>query len=329
MNKQTHKYQHKIPQVYMKAWAHSDDEIFVYRKEGILNVFELINNELINNNDDVILNNKDFFFSGKSKKISEFGGENDFYTITKDSLICTEDDLKRIKNGEERILDIEHGWQTLENTWNSSVKNIINNTTNTTKFTVGNFRKTEIISFMISMLFRGSKDVENFKKTVNLLMDSDELISQAHKSIIKVCLEELETFSKDALLGEERKLFQGEGLLYKISEIFIENFNIMFCKAPKDIDFITSDNPCVYETTWIKDKNGNIKNKNNNNKTLTMAVTPKIIMVLLFDKEKSKKYKICRFEKEEVKNFNRMLLENSYEWVMSNKSNIFDLLAKL
>ncbi|MFQ8630461.1 MAG: DUF4238 domain-containing protein [Intestinibacter bartlettii] len=321
--KQTHVYQHKIPQVYMREWQHSKNKIFVYKKEQILNGFKgLQENKIIPSYEIVKI-----LFSGKSKEIDCFGGENDFYTIKEDSLICTENDLKRIKNGEERILDIEHGWTSLENKWNSLVKNIINNT-NTKKLSIGSFKKDEIINFIISMFFRGNNGIENFKNTIIKIIESEETIDKKDKFLMEMALTNIDKFAKDALLGEVRKLFDNNGILYNISKIFREDFNIVFCKATDGVDFITSDNPCVSEYTLFRDKKGVIKDAGNK-KSIVMPITPKIVAMLLLDKGNNNKYKICKLEEENVKNFNRMLLENSNEWVISNNSNIFEQLCDI
>lgn len=105
------KYQHLIPKVYMKQWQS--------RKE-----------KNTNKNMDVYVYKYDkdkIFETGEEVNINGIGGINDYHTITKDSLFVTIEDLKRIKNGELRLLDIEDGWQKkLENGWQSIINKINN-----------------------------------------------------------------------------------------------------------------------------------------------------------------------------------------------------------
>ena len=129
------KYQHLIPKVYMKQW-------------------QSIKVKNTNKYMDVYLCKYDkakIFETGEEVNINGIGGINDYHTITKDSLFVTIEDLKRIKNGELRLLDIEDGWQKkLENGWQSIINKINNDILKAKKTQINAFKKKEIINYEVN-----------------------------------------------------------------------------------------------------------------------------------------------------------------------------------
>lgn len=314
---ETYKYQHKIPQVYMKYWTYSNNKnVYVYERKRIFKSLEKCKNIRY-------IEDMKNMFMGTSYHTSKIGGEDDFYTIFEYSLICNEEDRKRVSLGEKRILDIEKGWHDMENRWTSIVKGIESNTDNN-KYLIGEFKKEEIISFIISMVFRGEKGIENFKKILKQGLSYAD-INDSDRRIVINAIDNIQILAKEALLGEMRKSFDNDGIINKVTQIFIENCTLLISKAIGDIEFITSDNPSVFSEIAVKDKEKNIKSKG---KILTMPVTPKIAISILLNSEGNKKYKVQNLEDERVKNFNEMMLENSHEYVISNKNNIFDYIVK-
>lgn len=317
-NIETHKYQHKIPQVYMRYWRYLDkkEKVYVHKKKHIFESLEKCKNFRY-------IEDKKRMFMGTSNYINKIGGEDNFYTIFEYSLICTEEDKQRIASGEKRILDIENGWHRMENKWNSIVKGIENNTNNN-KVLIGELKKEEIMSFMISMLFRGEKGIENFKEILKQgLLNMD--INDSDRKMLIYAIDNIDILAKEALLGEMRKFFDNDGIINKINKIFIENCTLVISKAEGDIEFITSDTPSVFSEMIIKDKENNIIGRGRN---LNMPITPKIAISVLLNNKGNKKYRVEHLEDERVKNFNEMMLENSKKYVISNKNNIFDYIVK-
>ena len=255
----------------------------------------------------------------------KIGGENDFYTIFKDSFICDEEDKKRFEHGESRILDIEHGWNKIENTWPSMVKTIESYINNSSKFLLTEFKRKEIIYFAMTMYVRGNKGVEKFKEILKEFVDK-KYINFSDKEIedINEIINAEEKERKQFLLREMRKLFNEDGLIYRIYKFYEENATLLIDKAKGNIKFITSDNPTFKAYTTIKDKNDSVKARGY---TIAMPVTPNILVHIVGNKYKGKKYKISELEDKEVIRVNQMIFENSEEFILSDRSNIFDSLA--
>lgn len=312
-NKDTHVYQHKIPQVYMKYWSHlkdKDKRVYVYETSEV-------KKSLIRSRYESSIQGKKSMFEVEDVSTSTVGGENDFYTIFKDSFICNEEDKKRIESGEIRILDIENNLSKIENKWTSIADGIINNTSNNKKL-LKEFKKKEIIYFTMTMYFRGNKGVEKMKDLLIDLILNPNLstnLNNQYREILTEILKEEEKFSKEFLLNELRKLFDNEGLIYKLYKLIEENCTIIFSRAKGNIKFITSDNPSL--KAKIKDKG----------EVITMAVTPNIIIDIVLNSERNKQYKVFDLDDKGVINFNQMIFENSKEFVISNVSNIFDSIA--
>ena len=77
--------------------------------------------------------------------------------------------MKRIKNGELRLLDIEDGWQKkLENGWQSIINKINNDILKAKKTQINAFKKKEIINFIICMEYREGKGIDIMKAYIIL-----------------------------------------------------------------------------------------------------------------------------------------------------------------
>lgn len=309
----THKYQHKIPKVYMKYWSHSKGEekmVYVYKTSEVKKSF-------IRSHYEKSIEKIKSMFEVEAVSTGEIGGEIDFYTIFEDSLICNEEDKKRIELGEIRILDIEKGLGKIENKW-TSIVNCIRSYTDNNKSVLKEFKKKEIIYFVMTMYFRGNKGVEKFKNLLIDLISNPNLstnLNDQDREIMTKILKEEEEFSKAALLNEIRKLFNNEGLIYKLYKLIEESCTIVFSKAKGNIKFITGDNPSL--KVQFKDKD----------EVIVMAVTPNIIINIVLNSKGNKQYKVFDLDDKGVINFNQMIFENSKEFVISNVSNIFDSIA--
>lgn len=294
-------YQHLIPRVHMKQWASridkekgKDAEVFVYRhsKEKPLE-------------------------NGIEINTKEIGGIEDYHTITKDSLFITEEDLKRISNGEERILDIEDGWQKqLENNWLSIVNKINNDVLQTRKQSIQEFKKDEIITFMVCMMYRGFKGKDIYRKYIL----NSILKFNLGKEFIEFYIQDDEII-KSHLLSSMRGFIEGKSdiLITKMCELHIDNTTIAFMIAPDEIEFITTDNPS-FECKM------SILNKGVSGTVHIMPITPKVALILLRDSDKEGKYKIIKPDIQTVKNLNKVMIESSVEFIISSKENISSML---
>ena len=299
------KYQHLIPRVHMKQWASrinkekgKDAEVFVYKyiKEKPLE-------------------------NGIEINTKEIGGIEDYHTITKDSLFLTEDDLKRISNGEERILDIEDGWQKqLENNWLSLVNKINNDVLQTRKQSIQEFKKEEIITFMVCMMYRGFKGIEIYRRYILDIIIKLNLGKELEGKFIEFYIQDDEII-KNHLLSSMRDFIEGkpDTLITKMCELHIDNTTIAFMIAPDEIEFITTDNPS-FECTM------SFLNKEGSGTVHIMPITPKVALILLKDSDKDGKYKIIKSDIQTVKNLNKVMIESSVEFIISSKENISEFI---
>lgn len=299
------KYQHLIPRVHMKQWASrinkekgKDAEVLIYKHNK--------ENPLANG---IEINTKDI------------GGIEDYHTITEYSPFLTEDDLKRISNGEERILDIEDGWQKqLENNWQSLVNKINNDVLQTKKQFIQEFKKDEIITLMVCMMYRGFKGIDVVREYVSDIILKLNLGKDLEEKFIEFYIQDNEVI-KNHLLSSMRSFIQGkpDTLIAKMCELHIDNTTIAFMIAPDDIEFITTDNPS-FECTM------SFLNKEGGGTVHIMPITPKVALILLRDSDKEGKYKIIKSDIQTVKNLNKVMIESSVEFIISSKENISSML---
>ncbi|MFR0019469.1 MAG: DUF4238 domain-containing protein [Paraclostridium sp.] len=295
------KYQHLVPRVYLKNWASRIDT-----SKGKKNKIVYINR----------YNKNNIFMDGLEVSTFEFGGINEYHTLTKDSLYLKEEYKQRIEDNETRILDIEHKLGVLENSWALLFKWIENNIGNTTKEKIPEYKKEQIISCVILMAYRGFKGTDLMKKDVlNLLswIKDEKLNSIIHDIYIK-----WNEFSKDHLLEYRDKYLDGEnGIITRVCEYRSSRCKIRFLVSPEGMEFLTSDNPS-FECE--------ITTNNGVSTTHIMPITKKIVIMLLNQDEKDGKYEIHRMTEDEVKNLNRSIVDKSYEYVVSNRTNIREIL---
>ncbi|MEG1142666.1 MAG: DUF4238 domain-containing protein, partial [Clostridia bacterium] len=188
------KYQHLVPRVHMKQWASrikkekgKDAEVFIYKH-----------------------NKENPLENGIEINTKEIGGIEDYHTITKDSPFLTEDDLKRISNGEERILDIEDGWQKqLENNWQSLVNKINNDVLQTKKQSIQEFKKDEIITFMVCMMYRGFRGIDVVREYISDIILKLNLGKELEEKFIEFYIQDNEVI-KNHLLSSMRSFIEGK-----------------------------------------------------------------------------------------------------------------------
>lgn len=299
------KYQHLIPRVHMKQWASrinkdkgKDAEVFVYTYSK---------GKTLDN--------------GIETNTKEIGGIEDYHTITKDSLFITEEDLNRISNGEERILDIEDGWQKqLENNWLSLVNKINNDILKTRKQSIAEFKKDEIITFMVCMMYRGFKGIYIFRKFITDAILELNLGKELEENLFEFYIQDDEMI-KNHLLSSMRGFVENKAntLIMKMCELHIKNTTIAFMVAPDNIEFITTDNPSL-ECTM------NFLNKEGSGKVHIMPISPRVALILLKDSDKEGKYKIIKSDIDTVKSLNKVMIESSVGFIISSKKSIKDFI---
>ena len=297
------KYQHLIPKVYMKQWQS--------RKE-----------KNTNKNMDVYVYKYDkdkIFETGEEVNINGIGGINDYHTITKDSLFVTIEDLKRIKNGELRLLDIEDGWQKkLENGWQSIINKINNDILKAKKKQINAFKKKEIINFIICMEYRGFKGIDIVRAYIILAIIRLGKILNFEEEFTQTMIEYYamdDEKAKNYLLSDMRRFLDNDtnSFIYNKCNLYAGNTEIVFDVAPDGIEFLTSDNPS-FETT--------IKTKRVKGKIHLMPISPKVVAIIYRSDNKNQKYFINKITIDEVKNINKAIIESSKRFILSSKSSI-------
>ena len=297
------KYQHLIPRVYMKQWqsrieenTNKNKEVYVYKYD------------------------KDKLFeTGEEVNTRKIGGIENFYTITKNNLFINDEDMLRISNGETRILDIEDGWkEKLEDSWEHVIKKVHNDILGTNKKSIPEVRKQEIIDFLVCMKYRGFKGLDK----VRIYIIQSIWFLRLGENFTEVMMKYYamdDKYIKNHLLSDMRKFLEKDesSFIYKECKLYKDNTVIVFNIAPEGVEFLTSDNPsfeCEIVTARTKGK------------VDLMPLSPKVlIMILRKNGNKSYKYKINRVDREEVKQINNIIVEESVNFVISSKSSVQDL----
>lgn len=295
------KYQHLVPRVHLKYWASRIDTSKGNKKKIVyINKY----------------NKNNIFIDGVEVSTFEFGGIDNYHTLTKDNLYLKEEYKQRIENNEKRILDIENKLGILENNWELLFKWIENNIGKTKKDRIPEYKKEQIISCVIFMAYRGFKGTNLIRRDIlNLLswIKDDKL-----KSIIEDIYIKWDEFSKDHLLEHMDRYLDGKkSIITNICNYRSIKCKIRFLVSPEGIEFLTSDNPS-FECDIITNNGISI--------THIMPITKNIAIMLLNQDEKDGKYEIYRMNEDEVKNLNKAIIDNSYEYVVSSKTNIGDLI---
>lgn len=311
------KYQHLIPRVYMKQWqsrieknTNKNKEVYVYKYD------------------------KDKLFeTGEEVNTRKIGGIENFYTITKNNLFINDEDMLRISNGETRILDIEDGWkEKLEDSWEHVIKKVHNDILGTNKKSIPEVRKQEIIDFLVCMKYRGFKGLDK----VRIYIIQSIWFLRLGENFTEVMMKYYamdDKYIKNHLLSDMRKFLEKDesSFIYKECKLYKDNTVIVFNIAPEGVEFLTSDNPsfeCGVEflTSNIPSFDCKMIKTKIKGKVHLMPLSPKVlIMILRKNGNKSYEYKINRVDREEVKQINNIIVEESVNFVISSKSSVQDL----
>ena len=168
--------------------------------------------------------------------------------------------MKRIKNGELRLLDIEDGWQKkLENGWQSIINKINNDILKAKKTQINAFKKKEIINFIICMEYRGFKGIDIMKAYIILSIIRLNLGEKRTQTMIEYYAMDDEKV-KNHLLSEMRRFLDNDmnSFIYNKCNLYAGDTIIVFDVAPDGIEFLTSDNPSFQTTIKTKQVEGKI-----------------------------------------------------------------------
>ena len=329
------KYHHLIPQVYMKEWCYEYNKIYIVDKENKYNVL--------------------------SKDIENFGGIKHFYTIKPGKCFAPHDYLKDIYNSLDRYIiiyegkklvslreynskfydydnwcildnnkhkiskkekniikqaieqnrnfDIENLWdRKYETKWKNILKVINQKINNTSDKYIDEFYKALLMKWIVSLDWRGFETNKTFQEIFNFIMVKIGI--KKDDEDLKYIYEELR---HELLLRYFYEFLNNDGLIYGTAKYYIHNATIVFLKAPNNIEFITSDNPSFTYT------------KNGLNHHI-MPISPKTLICIAKDKNHKNKYLVKEINRNEVKEYNRIIKDNSFRYLIKKNINIKELL---
>ena len=106
------------------------------------------------------------------------------------------------------------------------------------------------------------------------------------------------------LLSYYRKFLDGAGVIHTCAEEYMKHMSFHFLVSEGKDNFITSDNPAFIGTRKQGDKVG------------ILPITPKIIMTIGRNSQDDNNYYITKIGASEVREYNRMIRNNSGQFIV-------------
>ncbi|MEB2589402.1 DUF4238 domain-containing protein [Bacillus cereus] len=275
-------YHHLTPQTYMRAWKHRKSSVYVVDKGkndlgqsrntgkfgGIKHYHSIRAGSLVYSEQDC-----QDFFQPLEKYTIEIDGEvvnnqldmnKMFFEFDKWNIrdssgnIVSEQIKKSLKSSILSIIkkDIEVGWdRKYENYWNSINQDITNGIfLNANSISQNHLMKAikrdELIKFMVSLEWRTKPYHPELQKALDNTLRNDflgidfKLIQIPEGERLYPFLETLyDEYAHSYILKLYREFLAGKGIIMDEAKKFIDESSIVFYIAPKDGEFITSDNP--------------------------------------------------------------------------------------
>lgn len=331
-------YHHLVPQTYMRSWKHGKSSIY-FVKKGEDNLGESKSTKKIGGMDNyhsiqagslnaTKLEYDRFFkvildsYTAKVENRVLYSSEemnNRFYDfdnwviIDKAGKEISETQKINIENEIKSNYDktIEEKWNILyEANWNnikSSIVKTVSDKANSIIFP--DIMRNELIKFMVSLEWRTKPYHPVFQESwarvkensVSSLLETTSIPEEDRSFPFITTLEE--EFTHYYLLNQFKKLFEGKGNIMKEIDILTKNAYIEFLIAPKDKEFLTSDNPvCRF---YNQDKK----------LEYIFPVCPNIACRVLNakDNQLEDKYSILHINKKKMIEYNNKLKENCWK----------------
>lgn len=321
------KKHHLVPRVYLKRWIKLGNTLHAINKRTHKREDRNVEKVCVKNDYHTIkagmqcaedrdlkiifkvLENCEIYYNGK--KIDKLKEYNNFYCDFNDWDIKNKDGTavskKKIKSeiDKVKITEIESLWsEKYEDKWNKIVNIIEQRVKDSKGDTIDKFYKGFIIKWIIAMNLRGYIGSEDINEAFDIfngyipLYDIDIPYDERIKSSQKNIEDEIKN---DILLKIYREFLNNRGKFYDKARWYIKNINLEFIVADGNEKFVTSDNPSFY-------KKGNIDK-------YIMPVTPSILIRFCkLEYGYENKYLISRISEKEVKEYNKLIVNNCYEY---------------
>ncbi|MGV6975502.1 DUF4238 domain-containing protein [Bacillus toyonensis] len=342
------KYHHLIPRVYMKAWRHGDLSIYVVEKGksdlgteknmrnfgGINNYHSIRAGSLYASSDDCA----DFFKPLQNYSV-EIDGEivEDLYDLNMkfvefDEWIIKDSNgkevTKKVKNTLKNTIrsitkkDIEVGWdKQYENHWDKINKQITHdillkaNSLTEKHLMKETIDRKDLIKFMVSIEWRTNLYHPEIQETLDKALRKNSYgidfksILIPEKERLYPFLETLyDEYAHSIILKFYREFLDGTGPIMEEAQKLINTAGIVFRLAPKDGEFITSDNPvCRFTNTEGKPE-------------IIFPLTPKIACSIYLDSAPGY-YVLDDINKDELVRYNNTLKDNCKEGYIIREQN--------
>lgn len=328
------KYHHLIPKTYMKAWYHLDEKVYVVYADDLSKVntectseFAGIQHyhtlragspvlkesdcaELFSCLDGLNIGHESNLLS-TPLELNNFYYDFDSWIITnKDGINTDMESIKKYIDGKLHR-DIEVLWNhKYENRWNSARCEIKTNILSADSNEIPAFNKDYLIRFFVSIDWRGYKSNDEF----NYIYDSlplemlDALIPEGKRKY-EFCETYNEELKHEVKLKQFYDYLRDTGNMHQQANQHIENLTLCFLIANETNEFITSDNPAFFHTDSAGTRG-------------IMAITPKILMLLVSNKDNIENYVIKKLNDQEVKQYNQIIANNSVSFVIIHDKEI-------
>ncbi|GEM_PF-1491298 len=330
-NKYEYRKQHYVPQCYLKGWNDSKEEIWICNKSNLSLVkHSVTKNQLYEKNyytitidDDYIITDKELailFEPLKGCKVFCHNKElNSFYELRVNydyfddwEIYMNEQKISneavKIKIRAIRILTIEKFWGEIEDRWlilKSEIESKIHSCENSE---MQEFSRKDIITFVSTFEWRNKSKYEEIRTKYEVLLPKFETLSEKENK------KQFDKFVRCYMLGQYLKYIDTNDSNIKTEEEKFNDLALVFFVIDGDKSFITSDNPSfkILDTSL----NGQY-----------FPISPKILLGMFKNSlGKPSKYIIKKVTDATVKEFNREIANNSFEYIISNNETIRDAL---
>ncbi|MFK4167305.1 DUF4238 domain-containing protein [Paenibacillus lautus] len=328
-------YHHLVPRTYLKSWCHHGYSAHAYKSEGekFKNGVNVSSHFGYNHYHSLrvgmsYLNEEDLsqIFKELSNFQVKYEGRNleglkewneKFFDRENWELIYPNGKLVPKKRRNALFQSIEHaalpviemGWSIkYENKWNKLLRIIEQKVLVEEEDTeIPEFYKGFIMKMIVSIGWRSERSREIYTEVLNQIdnvVNLSQIVIDRKDNLLPFGNNVLDVIRHEYLLKEYRNFLNETGVIYMEAKEYIRRCSLTFFVATGECRFITSDNPSFIRS-------------DSNFKVPTMPVSPQVLVEVGVDREKRGTYQIRRIDDIMVKQYNKIILDNSERMVLS------------
>ncbi|MFJ7839907.1 DUF4238 domain-containing protein [Lysinibacillus sphaericus] len=332
-------FHHLTPQTYMRGWKHGSSSVyFIEKNDGNINddwnrntrrlagenhFYSRRAGSIYKTEQDCLtffkpLNGYDIIHTGihltSALDLNNYFIDYEYWDIYKNGVKISSQEKQDLKEAilNIHVRDIEAGWdRQYENNWNSITEGILDNLKKyPNQDVIPAVKRDELIKFMVSIEWRTKPYHPVLIDSFNKLLDVTGLNTSNLKSMIipeNVRLypfieTEYDELLHGVLLSKYHQFLNNTGIMMDEANKYIDNLLVNLLIAPKDAEFITSDNPVCR----FKNEQGSIEYVFPINNKLACALRKT-------EGDVKNNYNISKLSKNEVFYYNDHLKNNCYK----------------